>query len=216
MYLLRHVEDTNTTDRERLLHSLVIGLTTNIPPSANAPHVAYGQEPRVGDLVIGLTSKQIGHVVELPKLGARDAYGWQIRPLGLDKVEQWDNESFTPIRGVRSEDMLCGAQYKFWREIVRGCDELEVKGVTPPRSMHKAIARPLTVTFEGDAALVVFRLKFGDRERAVIRIEPWASTPVAEPYAGKYASDERSAEVRALRETCARLLREAGFSAEGA
>lgn len=193
MYLLRHVEDTNTTDRERLLHALLIGITSNIPPSPDAPHVAYGQDARVGDLVIGLTGKQIGYVVELPKLGVRDAYGWMIRPLGLDKVERWDNESFTPIRGVHSEDMLCGAQYIFWRDILRKCDGIELEGTTPPRTAHKAIARPLAVTFEGEIAWVSFRLKFGEDERAAIPI-PW-----------------QGYEVDKLRETCTILLRGAQF-----
>jgi len=191
MILHRAVEATNTTDRERILHALVLTLRYSAiryqkPTGQGAfddlGHIAAYQDPRVGDLVIGSTASQIGVVVERP--ADKHADGWMIRPVGLDKVERWGNEGFYVIHGLRPCDLLIGKQAAFWALVRRKCDSLFVQSLTYrgkkfiDGAWSTAIVttpcevRTHDIAFESDCAVVTYRVKFEDAKVRVV-IERW-------------------------------------------
>lgn len=191
MFLHQHVEDTNTTDRERILHLLVLTLRhaamryqkpTGVGNFDDLGCIAAYQDPQVGDLVIGASAAQIGVVVERP--ADKHGDGWMIRPVGLDKVERWGNESFYVIHGMRHCDLLIGKQAAFWALVRRKCDGLFVQSLTYrgkkfiDGAWSTAVmttsceVRTYDVAFDGDHAVVTYRVKFED-SKVRVTIDRW-------------------------------------------
>jgi len=122
------------TDKERILMHIIRGLNTTsvmcrVPPGnygsdayrdnngGHYVHFARWDKPKAGDLVICETSQPndywIGFVVQV-----MSESHCHIREIGTGRICDYQNEKFSPIRGLRPLQLLEGDQYQFYLKVL--------------------------------------------------------------------------------------------------
>lgn len=155
----------NTTERERILHALLVAIAFNAgkynnpDPKYAFSYVDMSTPPKPGDWVVGACG-QVGQLVDFTpeKEGERSfSDSWGVRIAGIDRIENWQNETFYAFRGLHEWELLPGEQWEFYRFA-------RVEICKDDRECRQRFAG---IEFRGEDAVISFRERWCDDVREV-------------------------------------------------